>query len=293
MKRLFNALLFSFCTTLALGQSVLEYDLKDGDIFTVKQNAEQVITQEMDGAAHVLTNTIDGILEFKVMGDEDDNYLISLTFKDLNMLMNSSIQGELMKVHAKEVVEGDMQSQIFNSLLNNPVELTLAKTGDILQVSGGDSLITKMANASGVEDDFTKNMMKKSLEKEFGSEALSNNYKQMTYIYSDDEVNLGDSWQNAYAGKLNAQNTWTLQAIEDTEITISGNADVSIRTEEQSITMDLKGTQRTAISADRNSGFINFMKVEGEFKGASLMPQMGETEIPTTIHSVTTYELIK
>ena len=132
----------------------------------VKQNAEQIITQELDGAAHILTNTLDGILEFKVVGENDDSYGIDLKFKDLNLLMTSSIQGELMNVHAKDVSEDDIQSKIFNSLLEQPVEIVLAKTGDILEVIGGDSLVSRMANSSEIEDDFSKNMMKKSLEKE-------------------------------------------------------------------------------------------------------------------------------
>ena len=43
--------------------------------------------------------------------------------------------------------------------------MTLAKNGDIIEVQGGDSLVNKMANASGLEDEFSLNMMKKVLGK--------------------------------------------------------------------------------------------------------------------------------
>lgn len=293
MKHYLAVLLLFFSTTLVVGQTVLKYDLKEGDSFVVKQKAEQKITQELNGEAHILTNLLEGLLEFKVLGSENENYIVSLAFKDLNMNMTSSLQGELMKVRAKEVVEDDIQSKIFNSLLDNPVELTLDSTGNILKVVGGDSLISKMANASGLEDEFTKNMMKESLKKEFGSEALSNSYKQMTFIYGGEEVNIGDTWANSYVGKLNAQNTWTLKSISDVEANIEGIAEVIIATSEQSISMDLNGEQTTTIVASRKNGFIKTMQVEGEFKGMSVMPQMGSAEIPTTIESTTTYELIQ
>ncbi len=293
MKFKITLLLYGLCTTVALGQTVLKYDLKEGEVFTIKQTAEQVITQELDGEAHVLTNTLDGLLEFKVLGEREGNYKVEMTFRDLNMLMTSSIQGELMNVHANEVSEGDIQSQIFHSLLNNPVEMTVAKNGDILNVAGGESLITRMANASGLEDDFSKNMMKKNLEKEFGSEALSNSYEQLTYIYANGKVKVGDTWQNEFTGKLDAKNTWKLDALADNSVTISGNAEVNMQTEDTGISMNLNGFQTTMIIADRTSGFIKTMKVEGEFTGASVMPQMGETKIPTTIKSITTYKLIK
>lgn len=293
MRPMFFFPSFLFFAATLMGQTDLKYHLKEGEVFMVKQTAEQIITQELDGAAHVLTNYLDGLLQFRVLGETAGNYRVELTFKDLNMAVSSNLQGELMEVHAKEVLEDDVQSLIFNSLLNCPVEITFGKNGNILKVIGGDSLITKMANASGIEDEFSKNMMKKSLEKEFGSEALSNSYKQLTYFYSDGKVTIGDTWNNEYTGKLDAKNTWRLDALEPENATISGNAEVAIKTEDPNITMDLTGTQTTLVVAQRPSGFIKNMKVVGEFKGASKLPQLGETEIPTTIKSTTTYVLIK
>lgn len=279
-------------TSVCVGQTVLEYKLKKDAIYTIKQEAQQIITQELDGSTHELTNKIDGILEFKVLGQRDSIYDIALTFKDLNLVMTSSIQGELMNVKAKEVVEDDMQSQIFNSLLNKPVKMVLAKNGDILEVKGGDNIVAQMAEASGLEDEFSLKMMKKSLEKEFGSEALSNSYKQMTFIYPKNKVKIGGNWKNEYGGKLQAKNVWTLKNLSKENATISGLADVTMNVSEPTTTMKLTGSQKTQITTDLSSGFIQKMVVEGVSKGASTMAQMGEQEIPTTIKSIITYELI-
>ncbi|VAW18653.1 hypothetical protein MNBD_BACTEROID03-140 [hydrothermal vent metagenome] len=293
MKALFTLLFFTFCIAISAGQTVLKYTLQEGDVFVVSQKANQVITQELDGVTHELTNTIEGILEFKVLAEKEESYEIALTFKDLNMTMTSSIQGELLNVRAKEVSEDDMQSKIFNSLLNSPVQMILAKNGDILEVNGGDSLVVKMANASGLEDEFSRNMMKRSLEEEFGSEALSNSYEQMTYFYAIEEVKEGDTWQNEYFGKLNTKNTWTLTQLNDSTATISGMAEVLMTIDDANTTMSLTGIQETQILTDRVSGFITTMKVEGESKGVSTMKQMSDHEIPTAIKSIITYQLIK
>jgi len=293
MKRAITLYLFVLCNLSSFAQTTLEYKLNVGDIFVIKQNAHQTIVQEIDGATHELTNDMNGLLEFKVIEEIDSIYDIALSFKDLNLLMNSSIQGELMNVKAKEVKEDDIQSQIFNSLLDTPVQLILSKTGDILEVNGGDSLVTKMANASGLEDDFTKNMMKKGLEKEFGSEGLSNSYKQLTYIYSDSVVAIGDTWKNEYSGKLNAKNTWTLKALDSITAIIGGTADVIMNANEAGTVMTLTGTQKTKIHTDITSGFIQKMVVESRSEGTSTMTQLGDQKIPTTITSQITYELIK
>ncbi len=294
MKRFALNFLFPlFCGTLGFAQTSLGYHLKKDDVFTIKQEAEQVIMQDMDGALHEVTNTIDGVLEFKVVGEKDGYYEIALRFKDLNMKVTSSIQGELMNIKAKEVQEGDQQSQVFHSLLDNPVALTLARTGDILEVKGGDSLVIRMAEASGLEDEFSRDMMKKSLEKEFGSEALSNSYEQMTFIYSGTDLQVGDTWENEYSGKLKAKNTWTLNALSDTSAEISGAAEVIMDVEEPNTTMKLTGTQQTEITTDRTSGFVQSMKVEGVSEGVATMAELGDKEIPTTIKSTITYQLIK
>jgi len=293
MKSLVSVYLIVFALACSYGQTSLQYTLKKGDSFSFRQNADQVISQEIEGTAHQITNNINGLLSFEVLGEKEGSYEIELRFKELHLKMTSSIQGELMNVNATEVKEDDIQSKIFNSLLNNPVLMTLAKNGDIIEVQGGDSLVNKMANASGLEDEFSLNMMKKSLEKEFGSKALSESYEQLTYIYPLEKVEVGDSWQNKYTGNLIADNTWKLAALTDGIATISGTGDVTISIAEPNSTMNLIGSQITEIRTELGTGLILEMRVEGEAKGTSTMLQLGDQEIPTTIKSTITYQLIK
>ncbi len=276
-----------------LAQETLKYHLNKGDVFLVKQVARQAIVQEIEGASHEIVNDISGVMQFKVVDKNADSYAIDITFEDLIMTMTSSIQGVLMDVHAKEVDPDNIQSRIFNSLLNVPIHVVLAHNGDILEVQGGDSLVVKMTEASGLQDDFSLNMMRASLKKEFGSEALSNSYKQMTYIYPDKSINVGDTWENIYTGKLTAQNVWKLDSVTGQNAKISGVATILMEIKEPATTMILDGTQDTSITTDLQSGFILKMKVEGNSKGYSTITQMGDQKIPTTISSTVTYELIQ
>lgn len=293
MKNAIIFVCFLLLSAAAFSQTNLQYNLKEGEVYKVRQEAQQVILQEMDGAVHELTNEISGLLEFQVTKERDTTFEIDLFFRDLNLVMTSSIQGELMNVRASEVNENDIQSKIFNSMLNEPVRMILSKNGDILEVTGGDSLVAKMSEASGITDEFSLNMMKKSLEGEFGSEALSNNYEQMTFIYPSQPVRVGDSWNNEFQGKLSARNSWLLEAVSDTSATITGEAEITMDISEPVSTMKLDGSQSTRIEIDLLSGFIVSMKVEGSSKGVTIMAQMGNAEIPTSIQSITTYELIQ
>jgi hypothetical protein len=199
----------------------------------------------------------------------------------------------MMEVHAKDVVEGDAQSKVFHSLLEHPVHMVLAKTGDILEVQGGEELVEKMTESSELQDDFSKNMMKKSLESEFGSQALANSYKQMTFIYPEKKVKVGDSWKNAYQGKMQTENTWTLDSLTNERAVITGRSNVVMDIKEPATTMMLTGTQETSITTNLSSGFVQSMKVEGTSEGTSQITQMGNQKIPTTIKSTVSYQLIQ
>lgn len=285
-------LLFGF---LALGsaQEKLQYNLQKGDVFRVKQVARQDIIQEIDGASHEVTNDISGTLQFKVTGKTQETYDIEILFKELNMTMTSSMQGVVLDVNAKELDPEDVQSRIFHSLLNEPIHLTMRTNGDILEVRGGDSIVAKMVKASGLQEAFAVNMLRSSLKNEFGSEALSDSYKQMTYIYPDRNIKVGDTWKNSYTGKLKADTMWKLDSLNGRNASISGVADILMQIEEPTTTMMLDGTQNTRITTDIRSGFILKMKVEGFSKGYSTLVQMGGQKIPTTITSMVTYELIQ
>jgi len=56
--------------------------------------------------------------------------------------------------------------------------------------------------------------------------------------------------------------------------------------------MKLKGSQNTVILSSRESGFIIKMTIEGLSTGSSTLTQLGDQELPTTIKSKITYELI-
>lgn len=273
-------------------QTSLQYTLRKGEVFTIKQEATQHITQELEGEVHEITNTMEGILEFRVLSEHEGTYEIAVTIKDLQLYMHSSTEGVLLDVNASEGADGDMQSRIFNSLLGVPIRIELDRCGDVLRVSGGDSLVSKMADASGVQDPFTLDLMKESLARDFGSEALSNSYEQMTFLYPRNKIRIGESWENEYYGKISSNNHWTLDALAGDQATIHGRSRVVMDFQEASASMSLTGSRTTEVSTDLSSGFLLAMKVESHSEGFSAVPAMGSASIPTTINATVTYKRI-
>jgi len=278
---------------LTLGaQQLLEYNLKVGDTFLVKQSGTQEMVMEIEGTQQIISNDIEALFLFKVALIDGKSYGIDFEFKDFAITSSSNLQGQLMDIRATEPKEGDMMSTIFNGLLGTQLQLQLQKNGKILAVNGADKLIENMLSTVGELDEFTKSLMKKSLEKEFSSESLANSFEQMTYIYDQKAVSIGTKWNTSFKGKINAENQWTLEKIEEGTVSISGTAKIIMDTEDTSLSMKLNGQQETMVEASSSNGFPLKMIVKGSGEGISTMAQAQNVEIPTTLKQTITYELI-
>lgn len=293
-KNTFTIVCFFFLAVLiANAQQQLGYTLKPGQSFLVKQVANQEMVMKMDGTQQVLNNQMDALFSFTVQDEVEEGYALEFEFKDFAMKSSTNLQGTLIDVRASEPQEGDLMSTVFSGLLGTKLNITMKKTGEILSVTGADKLVGQMLGAAGDLDEFTKNLMQKSLEKEFSSESLSNSFEQMTFIYSDQPVSDESTWKTTFEGKINAQNKWSLEKVEGDTVSLSGNSAITMNTQESSLSMDLSGSQEIIVQASKTTGFINKMMVNANGEGASKMAMAENVEIPTTLKQTITYELIQ
>ena len=133
-------------------------------------------------------------------------------------------QGVLFEVRASEPKEGDMMSELFVALLNTPVEISMKKTGEIVEIKGTEKLVEGILAMAPDLDENSKKMMKASMENDFGGAALARSLEQMTFIYPESPVSVKDTWSTEFSGKVNAINEWTLESITDDVLAISGSA---------------------------------------------------------------------
>ncbi|WP_343485995.1 DUF6263 family protein [Allomuricauda sp. d1] len=284
--------LFVLSSFLVQAQVDLGYTLEVGQNFRIKQNANQLMIQTLEGSSHEITNELEGLFTFEVTSKTDTGYDLALKFEDFALKSSSSIQGTLIDVRASEPVDGDMMSAIFNGLIGYELTVKMGALGQITTVEGGEGLIQNMIANAGIEDEFTANLMKKSLEGEFGTESLAKSFEQMTFFYPKEKIAVGETWTNKHEGKLSSENIWKLEKIENGMASITGDADITVNNEDENLKMNLTGKQETALEASIENGFIKKMMVSSMAEGNSTMPQMGSAEIPTKLESTITYELI-
>ena len=282
--------LISFSVTAQLS---LCYNFKKGDTFIIKQDINQTITQKITESNQEILNTTSSTIEFKIKEVHADLYTIEVQFRNLELYMNSNQLGELINVKTCSEEENDPHAKMFKSIIDIPITVQMKKNGDIIAVEGTDKLLNNMLSAAQVEDEFTLEIMKASLERDFGPEALAQNYKQMTYFYPEKLVAVNDTWENTYKGDVTANNVWELTALENEEASIIGRSIISMNIYDSGVLMSLKGSQDIELSADINTGILKKMIIESTAQGVSVVDENEEDKIPTTITSKSVYSIIK
>ncbi len=292
LKSIVSTLFTVLLAGSAIGQQSLGFDLREGDVFTVEQRASQEVSQQFQQGEHKLTNSISAVLEFRVTESRDTTFLLECTFRDLFFKIESSSQGKLLDIRARELDKSDLQSRVFHSLIGIPVEIEMNRMGQILKVRGGDSLVNRMMASTGLEDGPERSLLRESLEQEYSSEALAGSFRQMTYFYPAGRVRIGDSWKNRHEGRLAAVNTWTLDTLAEGSARISGEARIRLVAGNAGDQMQLEGEQEMLLVTEAGSGFISKLEVSGTASGSTLEPGAGITDIPTQIRTQCTYTLI-
>ncbi|WP_299334428.1 DUF6263 family protein [uncultured Psychroserpens sp.] len=289
---LFTVFVASTCHLDA--QTNLTYNLNVGDRFKVYQVANQDIVQEMNGTKHEMTNALEGDFTFTVQSVNDSIYNIKFKFDRFKMLSTSNLAGELFNINTNDsIADNDIQGKIFSQLVTCDLYMEMYKNGKIKSIKGSQKLIDKMISASGDFDSFTKELMKESMKKEFSNESLAMSFEQMTYIYPSEAVSNGDSWKNRFKGDLSADNLWTLENIANNEVTINGESSIIFATKDDDIEMNLKGDMTSKVVTSFDTGFVKTMTTYSTAKGNSIMHNMNDLDVPTTITSNITYKIEK
>ena len=287
----FTILLVFLSYLSVTAQKVLQYDLKVNDIFDINQQAKQHIIQNINGDDQVIDNNLMSTMQFKVVKVAQDVITFEMIFKHMKMSMSSPTLGELLSADTSMKDAGDLTAKMFKGTLNVPITMVMEKTGKIQSISGGEKIIASMFKSAGITDASAIEANKAQFEKQFGSDALSNSFEQMTYFLPAKPVEVNDTWENFYNGDLEAKNKWTLTALHGDTCTVSGNAETTMSNIDENVTMVLIGTQKTTINANSKTGMFNEITVEGIYTGDTQVKAANMT-IPTKITSTITYKIL-
>lgn len=293
MKSIYYLVFFLSFVSLhnVAAQEIIQYNFKKGDVFMIEQNAIQNITQNIDDNEHLMTNTLYGIFKMEVVNVLDSKFVLDVNFETFKLKIDSNLYGVLTDINTSiPANEDDVEAKIFEGLVGPKFQMILLPTGEIESITGTENLVEGMINNVEDIDDFTKAMMRKSVEKEFNNHDMVESMQQFTFIYPEKSVKTNETWENTYTGDFTANNTWKLMNYSKTNINLESDAIIKLNTTEDSVIMELSGNQKTKAITNTATGFIETMTVTQQLEGVSIALEMNNIKIPTTLTSTITYK---
>ncbi|WP_271425157.1 DUF6263 family protein [Aequorivita sinensis] len=293
MKSIYYLVFFLSFVSLhnVAAQEIIQYNFKKGDVFMIEQNAIQNITQNIDDNEHLMTNTLYGIFKMEVVNVLGSKFVLDVNFETFKLKIDSNLYGVLTDINTSiPANEDDVEAKIFEGLVGPKFQMILLPTGEIESITGTENLVEGMINNVEDLDDFTKAMMRKSVEKEFNNHDMVESMQQFTFIYPEKSVKTNETWENTYTGDFTANNTWKLMNYSKTNINLESDAIIKLNTTENSVIMELSGTQKTKAITNTATGFIETMTVTQQLEGVSIALEMNNIKIPTTLTSTITYK---
>ncbi|MFT5751468.1 MAG: hypothetical protein ACI828_000256 [Flavobacteriales bacterium] len=279
---------------ISSAQTVLRYNLAEGDEFTIAQSAQQTITQEIPGRTQIIINDLKGVMNFKVTAVSEALITMEMHFKRFALKMSSPQLGVMMDIDTdKKDNPESTESLIFKGILNKSVYILMKPTGEITEVQQAEAIVNGMIESLGLEDAHAIEQMKQELEKEWSADGLAKSFEQMTFNYPNTVIQKEGTWTNKFIGKgkIHAQNTWTLEEPSTDGNSIKGNAMITMDLSNPQIEMLLEGSQQTTLKALAN-GFPKTMEVKTFASGDATIPGLPVQTIPTQLESTTTYTLL-
>jgi len=272
-------------------QETLQYNLTKGQRFKVSQRAVQEFVQVIDSVESKATNTVTGVTTWTVDQVLEDKYILLTSFESIRLKTESEIYGVLYDINTDASSDSlDVQSEIFRGLVNIPFTVILLKTGEVEAIKGSSALVENMILQSGIEDENVKKIIRESMDGQFGDISLASSIEQMTFMFPTEKVKVGGTWENDYVGDLEAHNVWNLDSYNQNEYVISGKASVLMKMDDASGRMTLEGAQTTHATIDNVSGLFNEVIVHQNVQGTSVIPDVGNQEMPTKLTATITYK---
>ncbi len=282
---------------------LLQLHFHANDVRNIKVIMEQKIKTTFPNQPEVTINQTIGFgYRMTVISvDDKGNAETKMTYRSVLWKQNRGQQGssEYDSAHPPATVPDEAKG--FAALIDQSVNITFAPDGQVLKTSGVDEMLKKMVAKLGLAATAATDM-EQSLKAQFGDDAMRETMEQMTRIYPEKPVKVGDAWsRHVELGR-------GLAVIMDNRYKLTdrskGIANVSIKSSckpnlkapgleigPTQIHYELEGEQNGTMEIEESSGWMLHSKMTQKFSGTMhlqnpMLPQ--PIDAPISIDSLIT-----
>jgi hypothetical protein len=266
---------------------------------------DQEIVQWLQGNETEMLQIIGMGETFKVTDVDDEGAMtIKASFGPVYMKVEGP-QGTFEYDSEDPPDEVPLPAQGMAALVGCSFTVKFTPEGKIEELTGVDEMFDKIIEAIELPDEQMKDQMIEDMKKQFGGDALKEMMENMTAIFPDEPVGVGDFWKQKMAitrgFPMIIESTFTLAGREDgvaeleVESTIQPNPDAEpMKMGGMTMKIKLKGTQEGTLKIDEATGWFVEGKITQEMEGEMVMsgaPGMEEEmSLPMRIKSTITFE---
>ena len=194
MKKLFTLLLLlaSFC---GFAQKItLALNLKQDSTYYLTTNANLTVVQDLPGQKQVISTIMSARVSHKVIAIRDSVYDMEVQYKRLNMSME--IGGKTMGFGSDDSLSSNPASKAMAGLLNKTFNITITKSGKVLEVKNLDKVFDAIYSGNTQISDAQKTQIKNEMQQTFGEKTMKTNFQDAFAVFPGRSVAVGETWQN-------------------------------------------------------------------------------------------------
>ncbi|MDR1054471.1 MAG: DUF6263 family protein [Prevotellaceae bacterium] len=303
MKQIFNGIppsvlvVFIVFTACSKERYNLQYKLEAGAVYKQQLKTDMLVAQNMMGQEMHIKNQTEIVLENKVQDAANSRITIESKYNFIKLVNDMGVMEMTCSSEDTTTVATLIDiAPLLRTIKNEPFTIVINQQGIIEEISGFDNITTLMKETA-CDEGIVKEQIIKSIEKQFGNDALKTFFECFTVIYPDYPVSVGDSWEQFFNAHFNydmvINSKYTLKEVNDNTATINYHASINSPDEDNTIEVsgmstktDLNGTQTGTIHVNISTGQLIDSKMIQHLSGTMEVSQVGMKtimEIPLKI----------
>jgi len=319
MKRSINLFLSAFCFLVLSGNLLspafgtaeapkedtkisLRLKLEKGKTYKFNMITEQKINQKVMNNKMELEQTIGMGIDFKVTDvDEKGIHAITMVYTSVLFKQSGSPMGTIEYDSKKSPENIPASAKGFAALVGLSLGMKMDNLGQVKDVTGSKEFFEKMIEKLQLPDGPQKELVSESLKNQFGEKSIKKMMGQMSCVFPEKELGIGDSWKQniSMTGPmpLNMNNTYTLKEIKKDLVVLNVESDLKPNKDPKAATqkignmeqkIELSGTQKGTLEINPVTGWTRKSKLTQNLTGKITMTSPYSMTIPMDIKSITT-----
>lgn len=301
--------ILSLCGCIKKSVSI-SLKLKKGDSYKIEMDRREKVTQKIkDSSLEVETKSKISYLCNVTNVDSNKNADIKVTFDAID-IKDNVLGGQTPVAKQKETPENpDTMAKVYSAFLGKSFSVKIGEYGKVKQIIGMDEIVKSIFEELNIKEEKEKEDIKKIIKEKFGEEALTKRIEEVTSVYPNKKVKVGESWDKkvdlSNQIPVEAENKYTLKESEDKTSEITVEAKIKNKEDGEPVIIDkikityeeIKGTEKGVINLNEETGFIKHTELEREFSGKMKLysedPNLGSQTFPIEVKGKTVVNVLR